>query len=95
LCDGFAKEEKECNASESTRETSNLPQWSEWSSFSACSCFTLKQFRRRFCVIKDPSVQGFCVGALIDQRSCEPTHCASINGGWSSWSEFSGKLVFK
>lgn len=88
LCDGFAKEERMC-VQKSEVARGFLPQWSEWSDFSQCSCFSLKQFRRRFCTIRDPSVQGFCIGALIDQRSCEPTHCASINGGWSSWSDFS------
>jgi hypothetical protein len=43
LCDGYSKEEKNCNEGLNELESvSKLPQWSEWSNWSSCSCFTLK-----------------------------------------------------
>ncbi|KAI1724133.1 thrombospondin type 1 domain-containing protein [Ditylenchus destructor] len=94
LCDGYAKEERPCNTKPCAvkNEPDNeiaLPIWSEWSGWSSCSCFTLTKFRRRYCKIRDPSIQGFCSGAILEQRACEPTSCVAENGGWSDWSEWS------
>ncbi|PAV75574.1 hypothetical protein WR25_08601 isoform A [Diploscapter pachys] len=75
--------------SNSPSEKDAIPQWSEWSSYSACSCFTSTQTRRRFCRIRDPSLQGFCAGPIVEQRACKATSCDPIAGGWSSWSEWS------
>uniref|UniRef100_A0A7E4ZV76 Hemicentin-1 n=1 Tax=Panagrellus redivivus TaxID=6233 RepID=A0A7E4ZV76_PANRE len=66
-----------------------VPQWSAWSPWSKCSCFTLTQFRRRFCAIRDPVIQGFCPGGIIDQRKCQPENCVAEAGGWSDWSSWS------
>lgn len=51
------------------------PRWSEWSNWSRCSCFTMNQFRRRYCQIIDPSIQGFCVGPIVEKRICTPDNC--------------------
>ncbi len=51
------------------------PTWSRWSGWSQCSCFTLNQFRRRYCEIRDPARQGFCSGPIIEQRPCIPNGC--------------------
>ncbi|VDO97804.1 unnamed protein product [Heligmosomoides polygyrus] len=66
-----------------------IPTWSEWSSWSSCSCFSLMESRRRYCLVSDPAVQGFCVGAILDQRPCSPRSCGASPGGWSDWSEWS------
>uniref|UniRef100_A0A1I7X474 TSP1_spondin domain-containing protein n=1 Tax=Heterorhabditis bacteriophora TaxID=37862 RepID=A0A1I7X474_HETBA len=66
-----------------------VPSWSPWSSWSACSCFTITETRRRFCRIVDPAVQGFCSGPIIEQRPCIPTMCSVSPGGWSEWSDWS------
>uniref|UniRef100_A0AC35TW99 Peptidase M12B domain-containing protein n=1 Tax=Rhabditophanes sp. KR3021 TaxID=114890 RepID=A0AC35TW99_9BILA len=67
----------------------DLPQFSEWSPFSSCSCSSRTQFRRRYCMIKDPSVQGFCAGPITETKNCEPLLCASVNGEWSEFSPYS------
>ncbi|CAD5234701.1 unnamed protein product [Bursaphelenchus xylophilus] len=92
LCSGNSTEDRICNEQHCEKEKKIgliKPEWSEWSDWSKCSCFTLKKFRRRFCVIKDPSIQGFCSGPLIEQKSCEPESCLAVSGGWSAWSEWS------
>uniref|UniRef100_A0A914CKR9 Peptidase M12B domain-containing protein n=1 Tax=Acrobeloides nanus TaxID=290746 RepID=A0A914CKR9_9BILA len=103
LCDGYSKEEQACNTQNCnnfglkthvvTEEEGSpdglAPRWSEWSDWSKCSCFTMNQFRRRFCKILDPTIQGFCTGSIVDQRPCRANECVSISGGWSSWSEWS------
>ncbi|KAK0403268.1 hypothetical protein QR680_016824 [Steinernema hermaphroditum] len=93
LCDGYVNEERPC-ATEPCPDvqvaaTHSVPAWSEWSDWSECSCFTLNQFRRRYCQIRDPAIQGFCAGPTVDQRSCTPTACLSQSGGWSEWSGWS------
>ncbi|CAI2356296.1 unnamed protein product [Caenorhabditis sp. 36 PRJEB53466] len=67
----------------------DAPHWSEWSSWSACSCFSLTSTRRRFCQVADPTVQGFCAGAILEQIPCAPGSCSPSAGGWSTWSEWS------
>uniref|UniRef100_A0A915PU21 Peptidase M12B domain-containing protein n=1 Tax=Setaria digitata TaxID=48799 RepID=A0A915PU21_9BILA len=100
LCNGRSMEERSCNSascaddlnsiiSASSTSDANLPRWSEWSEWSSCSCFTMNQFRRRFCQIIELSLQGFCVGAIFEKRPCTPHICLSKSGDWSSWSEWS------
>lgn len=99
LCDGSPYEDAPCSREpcssnallliEKEQYQSDLPQWSEWSSWSQCSCFTMNQFRRRYCEIRDPSVQGFCTGTIIEQKPCIPTSCVSQNGEWSKWGTWS------
>uniref|UniRef100_A0AC34FWU2 Hemicentin-1 n=1 Tax=Panagrolaimus sp. ES5 TaxID=591445 RepID=A0AC34FWU2_9BILA len=100
LCDGASKEERPCNTDacgspilSGTKlilaQDDMEPFWSSWSGWSKCSCFTLTQFRRRFCTIKDPTVQGFCPGSIIDQRQCDPTDCQAEPGNWSEWGSWS------
>lgn len=98
LCDGYGKEERPCNntkACHTTKATLSLPnndgfpEWSDWSEWSQCSCFSLSKYRRRYCRIVDPAVQGFCAGPLVEQKRCEPASCQSETGDWSPWSEWS------
>uniref|UniRef100_A0A0N5B844 Peptidase M12B domain-containing protein n=1 Tax=Strongyloides papillosus TaxID=174720 RepID=A0A0N5B844_STREA len=95
LCSGESFEERVCFGepcimrSSSTLKNLDLPTWSEWSSYSECSCYTQTQYKRRYCQILDPSLQGFCVGPITETRSCQPVNCRPINGGWGEWSEFS------
>ncbi|VDD96513.1 unnamed protein product, partial [Enterobius vermicularis] len=98
LCDGPSLEEDSCTKGpcpsnaislQDVNSQLDLPQWSEWSKWSKCSCFTMNKFRRRYCEIRDPSIQGFCTGAIIEQKPCEPTSCISQNGEWSEWGSWS------
>uniref|UniRef100_A0AC35G3W0 Peptidase M12B domain-containing protein n=1 Tax=Panagrolaimus sp. PS1159 TaxID=55785 RepID=A0AC35G3W0_9BILA len=99
LCDGPSKEERPCNTDACgspifppkliLAQDDMEPYWSSWSDWSKCSCFTLTQFRRRFCTIRDPTVQGFCPGSIIDQRQCDPNDCQAEAGNWSPWSDWS------
>ncbi|KAI6209515.1 hypothetical protein M3Y96_00229400 [Aphelenchoides besseyi] len=91
LCEGYSREERGCNPQACDLSTTEvkLPEWSAFSEFSACSCFTLRQFRRRYCIIRDPTVQGYCIGNMIDSRPCEPESCLAVSGGWTSWSSWS------
>ena len=50
-----------------TIDTVTVPNWSTWSEWSTCSCFTMNKFRRRYCEIIDPNIQGFCSGPIIQQ----------------------------
>ncbi|KAK6058127.1 thrombospondin type 1 domain protein [Cooperia oncophora] len=93
-CDGQPIQTRSCSAltpcepSHANNHVS-VPRWSEWSSWSSCTCFTLMESRRRFCLVSDPAVQGFCTGAILDQRQCSARSCAASPGGWSAWSEWS------
>ncbi|VDN01757.1 unnamed protein product [Thelazia callipaeda] len=100
LCNGISKQERICkntpcfdnimpNFITTTISDSIIPKWSDWSNWSECSCFTMNQFRRRFCQILEPSLQGFCVGAITEKRACIPDSCFSENGEWSHWGEWS------
>ncbi|KJH42087.1 thrombospondin type 1 domain protein [Dictyocaulus viviparus] len=91
-CTGQSMETRECSLDvkcESQEYSSSIPSWSAWSSWSSCSCHSLMETRRRFCVVIDPSVQGFCTGSVIEQRPCVPTTCGASPGGWSEWSDWS------
>ncbi|KAF8386635.1 adt-1 [Pristionchus pacificus] len=66
-----------------------LPVWSEWSDWATCSCFSLTSTRRRYCRVRSPSLQGFCAGPLVEQRSCEPSSCSAVHGNWGGWGEWS------
>ncbi|KAK6032676.1 thrombospondin type 1 domain protein, partial [Ostertagia ostertagi] len=93
-CEGQPIQTRSCSAQISCVPSQaihpvSVPTWSEWSSWSSCSCFTLMESRRRFCLVSDPAVQGFCTGAILDQRPCAARSCAASPGGWSGWSEWS------
>lgn len=93
-CDGEPLETQSCSSGVSCAPPQEsrpvvIPTWSEWSSWSSCSCFSLMESRRRYCLVSDPAVQGFCVGAILDQRPCSPRSCGASPGGWSDWSEWS------
>ncbi|KIH69037.1 thrombospondin type 1 domain protein [Ancylostoma duodenale] len=49
----------------------------------------MMESRRRFCLVADPAVQGFCTGSIVEQRPCAPTSCTASPGGWSAWSDWS------
>uniref|UniRef100_A0A158R565 Peptidase M12B domain-containing protein n=1 Tax=Syphacia muris TaxID=451379 RepID=A0A158R565_9BILA len=99
FCDGPSFEETECIKPPCQSENSfalanvelydKFPKWSDWSDWSQCSCFTMNQFRRRYCEIIDPSIQGFCTGSVIEQKPCVPVSCVSQNGEWSNWGPWS------
>ncbi|KAK6764055.1 hypothetical protein RB195_024401 [Necator americanus] len=94
MCHGFSTESRSCSAhieclGRKEDYPSNVPMWSPWSPWSACSCFTMMESRRRFCLLSNPKVQGFCTGCALQQRPCFPMSCAASPGGWSSWSEWS------
>ncbi|PAA54099.1 hypothetical protein BOX15_Mlig015709g1 [Macrostomum lignano] len=66
-------------------------QWGSWSPFSACnaSCGPGVQTRARLCNSPEPKFNGRnCQGDGIELKTCELTPCP-IDGGWSSWGEFS------
>jgi hypothetical protein len=46
------------------------PVWSSWSEYSACSCYNNKQMRRRYCIVTEPRISGFCVGAIVEYTTC-------------------------
>ncbi|EYC39491.1 hypothetical protein Y032_0654g1191 [Ancylostoma ceylanicum] len=93
-CDGSPLETRACSADIeclplSEQYLRTIPSWSPWSPWSSCSCFTMMESRRRFCFVADPAVQGFCTGAIVEQRPCAPTSCTASPGGWSAWSDWS------
>ncbi|KAJ1363899.1 hypothetical protein KIN20_023860 [Parelaphostrongylus tenuis] len=93
-CSGPSVQSRECSANlqcipHQEKYIITIPTWSAWSSWSACSCLNLMESRRRFCLVTDPLVQGFCTGSVLEQRPCVPTSCSAFPGGWSDWSEWS------
>ncbi|XP_062578062.1 SCO-spondin-like isoform X3 [Saccostrea cucullata] len=65
--------------------------WSTWSKFSHCSvhCGRGTMTRTRTCSNPTPAHNGTdCVGHAMETHHCNG-HLCPVNGGWSSWSQYS------
>ena len=92
-CDGEIDEDT-CTATSTTGNdcAPNAPVdgvWSDWSEWSACASSSDTRNRVRLCSDPRPQYGGrTCSGDSTQSESC-PSNCVEVDGGWSSWSEWS------
>ena len=88
-CKGLAKKILKCQT--------GIPcpvdgQWGQWSEFSKCSAECGFGIMKRVRVCDSPAATyggKLCKGDAVETRPCRADKFCPVNGGWSSWSDFS------